>query len=984
MSDNTEKAAALASAIEAYATSVKRLLDTKVKLVKHAESSSHINGQTYQEFINGCLSTLHTHAEKKGNVHNETPADYGMMGNSEFKDEVNQRYIPNDFMLSRWGSLNFLPVGVSGSFEGSVLIQDDGVQYIDKEVYSLNVEDDGTLVFVRNSTDGRRKGAYYGYIPNALDGLSKPTLTSTRYRLLGCPVEVDYVYEGGQGAMAGRLDGVYNGGRCFLALMNGTLDCNQHRWVVLPEKYHDILRYCQIITDNNKLYMVEKYNNTNCWGEAPIEFRYWSFEFKDQKNGTLVELEQIKVQKYWTIGCSDWQPGPSDGRFQFAKYVTNQRNLPGPSLVAGPLNGFETGPSGHGSWRAYSAMRNGVIRTLFEVQIRSWSNNWGQDWWTIWHTFYFDTKNGVAWTQDGSDGNTIQPMTTYVDTANSNRPMFKGNMCFKQGITMHALGYDAYNNPPAGFYYMGDRVISSNSSWGRSTSIVSIGFDSNVEFYDHLDCYHPRKQSSYSGTGEINAIYGSPIGSRCTSFVPLGNGWALTRARDANGANRRVYYRYDDGKGAVRKFNDYEGKSRVGFNLNTDRYFLEDVPGALSRCEASHLISVVDGDNVTVRGSYWSSSSDPRRPSDVNWKVQGSNWRTIDKNKAEEFAKKTIENFGYPLDQSEWRWELIHNGLIYNQAYLFVICKLKDRTRGGMYVSRINIQKNSSSFDLNGIIDSMKLKEDNPGFFRWIKNSEYWDQWGDIAGNFQMYRVQADGGWLFSWQPTFLVEDGEGVKNPVRNLACFGFINDDGSIYERFEAYNNGWIDRADNRPCVLPGKGVGLGKTEAAWTTNVFYLGYTRKSNLNGWGEKDDGTVIGPMEVASGWSLYISESIPAVIRGRYFNIEPTTIDLRTIKDDPSNTTFHLCLMYEESRGTPYYQVFLEDKLPGYGPLATGTTPQNCMYLGNITTGNDNIVSLDIQKRTYIDGVMLSTKPTGSAIPVSTGTPDKPNTLSWI
>lgn len=991
MANLNESLADLTTIIETYLDDVKTLMDSKVGKVEHVLSSKLINGMSYTAFLDSTLTDLRAHEVKKGNVHNETPSQYNMLTNNEFNIEIDKRTRRDYFPIARWGNLSYLPAPVSGSFEGGVHIQEDGAGYIDQEYYNLCLEDDGTLTFIRNATNGRQRGVYYGYITNALDKITRPILTGQRYTLPGCTVPVDLIYRGGEGAVIGQLQGNYNGGHYFLALMSGTLDCNQHRWVVLDEKYYEILRWSNAVVEGNTVWIIETVKNNYAWGENPIQYRYWKFVFKDHVNGTKVELEQIKVKEQRGLANTDLSSKGVDGAYVVSDAVFSWSRKEESILIRAYKNGycyFETGPSGHGLHRQTTAVKDGVFKTLFEMSIRSWSPKYSQDWWTIYFTFYFDTNTGKAYLQDTS-------WKGYDCNMNADsRPVLEGNLPQVHSAAMVAFSLNDWNNPPMGMFYDNDRVYWSKTGWAYFTAIGYTRYSDSKPLWDRLDCNNPPVGIDWPSTGDIWPSIASPIGPRLNGFTPLGNGWALTRARDANGTNHNVVYRYDEtGKNVTnRTFTDSEGNIRNGFKLNTERYYLSDIPGAISDNETMGLISIVNGNDVKVRASYWVGNGGyERQPTECTDHLVGSNYRTVSKDRLKDRANELKQKFGYAAD-AEVFWEFIVLGLDSNTGYLFVSVRKSDHTKGGLYGARVNIQTNSSTYDINDLRDWFKVAEDTPGSWMWTSQSNWGDPFSSINAKFYLYRVDSENGWLLCWNPAFHFEYNIGTPQAIRTATVKGFLNDNGTMEfsptNQNAFWENGWTDRADPRGTVFPGLGIGMAVCETVWTTNTFRpVAQNKEEAMGGWGYKRTPVTLANMEVAEGFTLYFTEKAPCVMHTTYYEIDPISIDLKTIKSDPSNTSFLVFVRSNDMEDTPHYEIVPEESM-NQSTMATSydTSVKNgtAIYIGRVTCGPTQIERIDIRKTTTLNGFTLSTQPAGNAIPVSTGNPDAPNSLSWV
>lgn len=120
--------------------------------------------------------------------------------------------------------------------------------------------------------------------------------------------------------------------------------------------------------------------------------------------------------------------------------------------------------------------------------------------------------------------------------------------------------------------------------------------------------------------------------------------------------------------------------------------------------------------------------------------------------------------------------------------------------------------------------------------------------------------------------------------------------------------------------------------------------------------------------EVPEGFSVYFTQELPVFLGGFYFKLPIQTIDLKTIKANPENTTFYIYISMDRSTAQASY-VISESLFP---ESLTQT------FIGTIVTGNVGIESVDTEKVTRFLTYRPSTVKRGSAIPASTGVPSGP------
>lgn len=126
---------------------------------------------------------------------------------------------------------------------------------------------------------------------------------------------------------------------------------------------------------------------------------------------------------------------------------------------------------------------------------------------------------------------------------------------------------------------------------------------------------------------------------------------------------------------------------------------------------------------------------------------------------------------------------------------------------------------------------------------------------------------------------------------------------------------------------------------------------------------DKTNRFIIMAQEVEQGWSVYFTEEVPVILNGREGTVPITSIDLATVKTNPANTTFYVYV--EELNGVMSYRITATEELPTIKK----------MFIGTVVTAGSAINNINIAKRSRIGIYQVSDKNFGSSIPVSTGLP---------
>lgn len=131
-----------------------------------------------------------------------------------------REYMPDDVLsITRYGTYSYLPIPAQGNYPAAGIGGGTAVG---------EMEDDGTLVLLRNGGDSISRGVYYAYVKfNANGTFGKFIPTTMEYTPPGLPdgARIDYVNRGSEGVFSMR-DTL---GNKYLVLTNGTMDFTKHR-----------------------------------------------------------------------------------------------------------------------------------------------------------------------------------------------------------------------------------------------------------------------------------------------------------------------------------------------------------------------------------------------------------------------------------------------------------------------------------------------------------------------------------------------------------------------------------------------------------------------------------------------------------------------------------------------------------------------------------------------------------------------------------
>lgn len=162
-----------------------------------------------------------------------TAAQLGTYSKEEVNAKLDGLVSSVDMRLSQYGDTSFLPVNVSGSFEGSAT---------GFKAAACFREHDGRVYLLRNGSDGRFDGAYYAEVELGANGaINNCVATSIPYHPPFIPDgwRVTEVCGGYKDQLAGRIQNEEGKYKTFIAYTGYTMNQSLHTGIII-EKHGDI------------------------------------------------------------------------------------------------------------------------------------------------------------------------------------------------------------------------------------------------------------------------------------------------------------------------------------------------------------------------------------------------------------------------------------------------------------------------------------------------------------------------------------------------------------------------------------------------------------------------------------------------------------------------------------------------------------------------------------------------------------------------
>lgn len=123
----------------------------------------------------------------------------------------------------------------------------------------------------------------------------------------------------------------------------------------------------------------------------------------------------------------------------------------------------------------------------------------------------------------------------------------------------------------------------------------------------------------------------------------------------------------------------------------------------------------------------------------------------------------------------------------------------------------------------------------------------------------------------------------------------------------------------------------------------------------------------------SNGYIVNFNSINPVLLSGNFFKLPISSIDLSTIKSNPSNTTFYVYIILIE--GLPKYTIT--------DIVISESNIYNLLWIGTIITNESEISEININSRSRLDMYSPSITEAGSSFPVSTGFPSDTGVINW-
>lgn len=973
---NSPALTAFLNKMHEYFGLVHNKLNAKTDAVTHAANTLKLSGSTLAESIALASGYSAAHVARRDNPHGVTAAQTGSYTTPEFEALLAQKVSSGIIPISRYGTLSFLPTGVSGSFEGATTVKSGGDNASLRESFNMQVEDNGTLTFLRNGTDGSTQGVYYGYVINAVQGFvaSKATLTTRRYKppFVAANDSVAYMYCGGTGVLAGRVqDAVGVAGNIFIALMNGTLNGIAHSEVWLdPVVWEDRLNRSEVILGKDKVYIL--YNPYAAPGLAvsvPMDFELYEIPLSLFGSGQTVTPTKL------TIGqCTGFLGAQyATGNIRLAA-VSEAKDAVTPAMVQhidAPGSGYFGG----------SRMMGGSGRIMSQsafnadgTKLRSMVYHDGR--WQAIGGGLQTVKFAFSWVLNMTDMSvTLDPGITPMTIELIAGPALKytGTVHnYNNGVAI--MNYTSGDISSRTYLTESGLIFCSRIAYNPTgqEAIYRGKWTNFTNVFDYLKAPMADRIPELREALTVPLSYGSALGDSFDGFRVIPGNHAVSLCRNLVSGNALVKVKLRDPVDPL--VYNYTYKSVLypagleGFKPTIER---ETLPDAVTRVKLIGLIQEMDDNGLQfATGSTIANYTGGYESRYVNLAADLSTSGTV---------SATLAQLGTLRDQIITTAGFDPTTKI-GQAYIEVVIPQKPNAPVYAIVSMV-----LANLDRRIVIAKVDVSTRTGAIATLTMGAIIGNvTFGNAAGGTGCYFDTANG---IRNGSHIIYETADSFLIAGNSATYFGYAG--GSSLSRYRFILNKADGSTQNcsiataTPNVvaerwggLPGYGIG-GVYSADFTTKLMFGKTARtKTEFIAWTVPPiaSAKVLLSQEVTQGWIVYFTEDTPVIINGVVGVLTSTNINLTVIKADPSNSTFYVYV--QMVAGVPSYVIY------DHYEVETDTL----MFIGTVQTNTLGISVINVEKVTKFAGFRLSTTPAGSSIPATTGLPSREAHLdpNWL
>ncbi len=980
MSVVTDKLADLANAL-GFGALLKAKISAPASRVETADSALVISNYTEANVSSLSLGPLTTHKNALSDPHFTSTDAIGIYSGTQIDQTIDSLLNVGGLPISRFGSLNYLPINVSGSNEALV---DNGRS----GGYPMQIEKDGTLVILRLATDGDNRDLFYSYVEDAVqhaltfDTLPEIKYSTRKYRppLFPTGYSVREVYPSYEGILAGKIINSSNQTKNFICLTNNTLNDQEHIYyefdnsgVVtalngnLPNNAHTSYFRVDKGAGNNFVYLLVNYTFQDGLTSDKIAV-YRANTGSTPPGGTL---HFVRIDGWNSTHINNAIFG-TDTYIDF--YDSNYKSTPGGTTLirtTSDINGCYMFRGNASLIPVYDKVTDRVRVALIGNTYFTTTNllAGGET-----HAFAFELNlnNQTAKPLDLTWPATLGlvggvPTVTPNGSGSINKSfwgVFPGFETPGNVARFNNIFYATYV-PQSQFQPLLSRAKLTDPTKTLydllANPSLAIGTDSR---------YTPRK-------------FKGALGPSMRGLTYLNADWGMIGCNGYNASNvltgisNLTTFRNDIEDLSASYHSDSFGFNNLGAVPQLPRYRVSD--SGINQRDLAKLIQVTDTvGNVQVSGGWITQGGRINIPKtiavDSNGVPSGSTTRVVIADSVMVASTNIILTAeGLSATALSSKMEILYMQGAWATGYHKHLVFLTVRTNDNklyyfVYTATLTVSNSAGSTTITGITLGTRLGGQLASST--TTNSPYSDQTTEVSSGPIIIHEFFEG---------FVVCGSSSITTGVLG-ATGGFqfmismskasLTETPVLVELTSAYNYTLSPLYQAHPAL----GVGLAYSDlnqySDSETKVQFNPVVKTwADLTGYNrDRYDITTNAKTLVTAkdpaGWVFSFPEVLPVIILGKLYSLPSTTINLTTIKSNPANTTFY---------------VFIELGFDGNVSYSVELVPRadtlTSIYIGKVITDASQISSLALEKVTKVAEYRLSATPKGLSIPVAPGNP---------
>ncbi|AFC21593.1 hypothetical protein GAP32_143 [Cronobacter phage vB_CsaM_GAP32] len=847
--------------------------------------------------------------------------------------------------ISHYGSFNYLPAGVYGSYEGA----SDVPAYRYRKIF---VEDNGSLIILRSGTNGAKRGLYYSFMDNILttSNLNSSINTNREYKpgYFGSTYTAKMAFASDARVCAGLAFNSSNDQFIFISWMNNTLNDTQHVGSIVPA--------ATLLPNNGSVRFVMT-------GNTEI---YFFVEVSDGNN-LILELRSVPISQIRTSATTLTVT-------EYANWTTN--GFYGKSISNRNIVLNETKVSKNASEQPYMLIPQDAIGYepyMTGVDIYAAQNSAGQirlrvvgDAWCTTsfrsirpkhnYSFLLNPSTKVATLEAGNNA----PLT--ITDPGSGTSL---NVAGQTYTTDPVLTFNGQrSNQIMGYFYFDDGdiiAIATENIGSAATKIIRAHYPNATSVFNTLQVRN--YISTNFAYGAMNTAFGAPVGSEVLSFEWLPNNRYKVGSTIAASTYRQSVNQYKPNP--TYTFGSVSLGTINGFEPTANRYITN------STLDYKLFINTINGTTVTTNGGIFVENEKLSSALSYNEDMVGSGNMSINNTLLTNLKNQQLANATLSVDTTNTSCITLFVPQQTNCPAFALISAVTPSRQNYLKIIEVNVNTRT------GVISTLTFKrlvyEDSGNFGSISYPGTYGISSAAVgitiydAGTFYviggvdpyMYRTVGDTNSI-TWRAKVTKSTGQ---------------MDDFVVASTYQAHtpNDGQL------PTAVPGVGFGyidfFRNREDDRVRIIFQPVGTTLAQYNSWTPNGNPILLASQDVAQGFIIYFTENTSVLLSGKSFTMPIQNIDLRTVKANPANSTFHIYVTMEE--GLAKYMA-TETVI-----AETGTTAYNTFWIGTVTTNANQISSINVLKRSRLDVFGASLEAAGSSFPVSYGLPSGSGIINW-